>query len=345
MMRGLALGQYQQAGALFLNEGKNLLITFLAATAVVEGQLSLGSMLALQYMIGQLNSPVEQLVGFIQQYQDAQISLERLNEIHSQPDEEAVGGLLTSLPADQSLRLQNISFTYPGAGNSPVLRGLSLTIPAGKVTAIVGSSGSGKTTLLKLLLKVYEPDSGEIHVGKIALTGMSHRAWRSRCGTVLQDGLIFSDTIARNIAVGDEKPNMLRVLRATEVANIQSFVDELPLRFNTKVGAEGSGLSQGQRQRLLLARAAYKDPSYLFLDEATNALDANNERVILNNLNQFFENRTVVVVAHRLSTVRDADQIVVLEQGELVEVGTHDELTHKRGAYYQLVRNQLELGV
>ena len=344
-MQGLALGQYQQAGALFLNEGKNILITFLAATAVVNGQLTLGAMLALQYIIGQLNSPVEQLVLFTQHYQDAQLSLERLNEVHTQPDEEQSGALLTSLPTELGISLRNVSFTYPGAGNEPVLKNLNLSIPAGKVTAIVGSSGSGKTTLLKLLLRVYDPSAGDIRVGAASLQTISHRAWRKQCGTVLQDGLLFSDSIANNIAVVDDRPDLNRLFHAVEVANIGPFIDSLPLRYNTKIGAEGSGVSQGQRQRLLIARAIYKEPKYLFLDEATNALDANNERVILNNLNQFFENRTVVVVAHRLSTVRNADQIIVLEQGEVTEVGSHDELTRQRGRYYELVKNQLELGV
>ncbi len=310
---------------------------------MVQGTLTLGSMLALQYIIGQLNSPIEQLVQFMQQYQNARISLERLNEIHTQPDEESDTNRLTTLPIDQSITFRDVSFTYLGAGQEPVLRGLNLHIPAGRVTAIVGSSGSGKTTLLKLLLKVYEPGSGDIRVGQIGLSGFSHRAWRGQCGTVLQDGLIFSDTIANNIAVGDERPDLTRLAHATEVANIQTFVDGLPLRYNTKVGTEGSGISQGQRQRLLIARAVYKDPTYLFLDEATNALDANNERVILNKLNQFFQGRTVVVVAHRLSTVRNADQIVVLERGEIAEIGTHADLTQRRGYYYELVKNQLEL--
>ena len=345
MMRGLALGQYQQTGALFLNEGKNIVITFLAASAVVNGQLTLGGMLALQYIIGQLNSPVEQLVQFTQHYQDAQLSLERLNEIHTQPDEEQSVNLLTSLPTERSISFRNVSFTYPGAGNDPVLTNINLTIPEGQVTAIVGSSGSGKTTLLKLLLKIYDPSSGDIRVGRTSLSTISHRVWRGQCGTVLQDGLIFSDTIANNIAVADERPNIPRLLRAVDVANIEPFIDGLPLRYNTKIGAEGNGVSQGQKQRLLLARAVYKEPTYLFLDEATNALDANNERVIMQNLNQFFEGRTVVVVAHRLSTVRHADQIVVLEQGEITEIGTHDELTRQRGRYYELVKNQLELGI
>lgn len=367
-MKGLAIGQYQQAGALFLNEGRNIIITFLAATAVVNGQMTLGGMLAMQYIIGQLNGPVEQLIGFIQHYQDAQISLERLNEIHEQADEEVTGAVTLAASAPKSVALHDLWFTYPGAGNDPVLKGINLHIPAGKVTAIVGTSGSGKTTLLKLLLKFYEPTKGEIYLtenqfqspspefrpgrrfgrgqgGEVAvrLPDISHRTWRARCGTVLQDGFIFSDTIANNIAVSDATPDRQKLANAARVANIHGFIESLPLKYNTKIGSDGSGISQGQRQRMLMARAVYKNPDYLFLDEATNALDANNERVILHNLEQFFNGKTVVVVAHRLSTVKHADQIVVLEHGEIVEVGTHAELTQRAGRYYELVRNQLEL--
>ncbi|OIN57712.1 peptidase domain-containing ABC transporter [Arsenicibacter rosenii] len=362
-MKGLAIGQYQQAGALFLNEGRNIIITFLSATAVVNGQMTLGGMLAMQYIIGQLNGPVEQLIGFIQHYQDAQISLERLNEIHEQADEEVAGAGTMAASTPRSITLHDLWFTYPGAGNDPVLKGINLHIPAGKVTAIVGTSGSGKTTLLKLLLKFYEPTKGEIYLtenqfqspspgfqergqgGEVAvgLSDISHRAWRARCGTVLQDGFIFSDTIANNIAVSDETPDRQKLANAARVGNIHGFIESLPLKYNTKIGSDGSGISQGQRQRMLMARAVYKDPDYLFLDEATNALDANNERMILHNLAQFVNGKTVVVVAHRLSTVKQADQIVVLEQGEVVEVGTHAELTQRAGRYYELVRNQLEL--
>lgn len=367
-MKGLAVGQYQQAGAMFLNEGKNIIITFLAATAVVNGQLTLGAMMALQYIVGQMNSPVEQMIQFMQHWQDAKISLERLNEIHEVEDESSLttsplspllsgeGYLNSHLRKDglscaerQGMSLSGIFFTYPGAGNEPVLKDVNLFIPEGKITAIVGTSGSGKTTLLKLLLKFYPIATGTISTPFGDLQALAARFWRSQCGTVLQDGFIFSDTIANNIAVGDETPNISRLLYAVKVANIQDFINSLPLGFNTKIGTEGNGISQGQRQRLLIARAVYKDPAFLFFDEATNALDANNERVIMENLEDFFKSgpagqRTVVVVAHRLSTVKNADQIIVMEKGEIVEVGTHTTLTNRRGKYYELVKNQLELG-
>ncbi len=349
-MKGLALSQYQQAGAFTINEGKNIFITFLAAQAVINGQLSLGAMLAMQQIVGQLNSPIEQLIGFVQSLQDAKISLERLNEIHTLEDEEpADRPVATSLPEARGLQLKNVSFQYVGAGNEPVLQGIDLSILEGKTTAIVGMSGSGKTTLLKLLLKFYESTKGEIRLGEASLKNVSHSFWRSQCGVVMQDGFLFSDTIARNIAVGVERIDAQRLDNAVRVANLREFVDSLPSGYHTKIGAEGSGISQGQRQRILIARAVYKDPQYLFFDEATNALDANNEAVIVQNLNEFFrggtENRrTVVVVAHRLSTVSHADQIVVLDKGQITEVGTHADLVDKRGDYWRLVKNQLELG-
>ncbi len=370
-MKGLEIGQYQQAGAMFLNEGKNIVITFLAATAVVNGQLTLGAMMALQYIVGQMNSPVEQLIQFVQHWQDAKISLERLNEINTLKDESPLvessnrpnGGIDIVPPLEardgrsgvlppRGLLVSNLTFTYPGAGNEPVLKNIHLHIPPGKITAIVGTSGSGKTTLLKLLLRFYDlhpTTHGEIYLGNTKLSTIPHRQWRSQCGTVLQDGFIFSDTIANNIAVGDEVPDVQKLLHAVKVANIQEYIDSLPLGYNTKIGAEGNGISGGQKQRILIARAVYKDPDYLFFDEATSSLDANNERVIMENLEAFFKGsstkpRTVIVVAHRLSTVKNADQIVVMEKGEIVETGTHSELARQEGKYYELVKNQLELG-
>lgn len=344
-MRGLALNQSQQAGAFAINEGKNIFITFLAAQAVINGQLTLGGMLAVQYIIGQLNSPIEQLIGFTQGLQDAKISLERLNEIHTLTDEEPTGQpRLDQLPDSNELRLNQLTYQYPGAGNEPVLSKISLTIPAGKTTAIVGMSGSGKTTLLKLLLKFYEPLAGEIRLGDAALRNVGHALWRAQCGVVMQDGFIFSDSIARNIAVGADRIDAQKLDDAVRVANLREFVDSLPLGLHTKVGAEGNGISQGQRQRILIARAVYKNPQYIFFDEATNALDATNEAVIMKNLDAFFTGRTVVVVAHRLSTVCHADQIVVIDKGAITETGTHAELVAQRGDYWQLVKNQLELG-
>lgn len=344
-VKSLALGQYQQLGTFFINESKNILITFIVAKSVIDGQLTLGGMMAVQYIVGQLNSPIEQLLGFLQQFQDAKISLERLNEIHEMTDEEPIEKhFLTDLPLNKSISFQNLSFTYPGAGNEPVLQNITLHIPEGKTTAIVGMSGSGKTTILKLLLRFYDAEKGDIKVGSTYLNQISYRYWRGKCGIVMQDGFIFSDTIARNIAIGDEYPDMPKLLHAIKVANIIDFIEELPLGLNTKIGAAGNGISQGQRQRMLIARAVYKNPEYIFFDEATNALDANNEKVIMENLETFFKGRTVVVVAHRLSTVKNADNIIVLDKGAIIEQGTHTELTKNKGEYYQLVKNQLELG-
>jgi ATP-binding cassette subfamily B protein len=341
----LALSQYQQVGAFFLNQTKNILIIFYAAQAVLSGTLSLGEMLAIQFIVGQLNLPVEQLIQFSQSAQDAKISVDRLNDVHRVTDEEPEDRmLLAHLPSDKSISLRNVSFTYPGAGNKAVLQDVSFDIPQGKVTAIVGDSGSGKTTLLKLLLKIQVPEAGRIAIEDTDYNTLSHTALRRECGIVMQDGFIFSDTIANNIMVSSEEKNPTRLLHALRMANIEDFVKSSPLGLNTKIGADGNGLSQGQKQRILIARAIYKDPSYLLLDEATNALDANNERVIMGNLNQFFQGRTVVVVAHRLSTVRHADQIIVLQKGHITETGTHEELVQRQGFYYHLVRNQLELG-
>jgi len=344
-VKTLALNQYQQGGATFINEGKNILITFLSAAAVINGYLTLGQMVAVQYIVGQLSSPIEQMLGFVQGFQDAKISLERLNEIHQMQDEEPVGKEWShALPENKSLSISELTFRYPGAGNEPVLDKIDLLIPQGKTTAIVGMSGSGKTTILKLLLRFYEPQKGEIKVGDQQISNIGFKTWRSQCGVVMQDGFIFSDSIERNIAVGDEYPDKQKLKHAIKVANIQDFIDGLPLGLNTKIGAEGNGISQGQRQRMLIARAVYKNPEYLFFDEATNALDANNERVIMNNLHEFFHGRTVVIVAHRLSTVSNADNIIVLDKGHIIEQGTHQELTALKGDYYKLVKNQLELG-
>jgi ATP-binding cassette subfamily B protein len=344
-IKSLSLSQYQQVGSVFLNQTKNIFITFFAAKAVVEGDMTLGMMLAVQYIIGQLNAPIEQLIGFLHATQDAKISLERLGEIHLKDDEEdPEEEKLAILPEKKGITIKELSFQYEGPHSEFVLKDLDLHIPQGKVTAVVGTSGSGKTTLVKLLLGFYSPTKGEIRIGDIMLSNLSNRMWRQKSGVVMQDGFIFSDTIAKNIAVSDEIIDKERMLKAAKLANIHEFIETLPLGYNTKIGQEGHGLSQGQKQRILIARAAYIGPEYLFFDEATNALDSNNERIIMENLEVFFKGRTVVVVAHRLSTVKHADQIVVLEHGEIVERGTHQELTRLRGAYYNLVKNQLELG-
>ncbi|WMJ74362.1 peptidase domain-containing ABC transporter [Cytophagaceae bacterium ABcell3] len=344
-IKSMALEQHQEIGSVFINEIKNILITFLTAKAVIDGQISLGAMLAVQYIIGQLNSPVNQMIDFIRSAQDAKLSLLRLGEVHDREDEDAKGlEYVTRLPADKSLTVSGLTFRYGGPHSEAVLKDINLEIPEGKITAIVGTSGSGKTTLLKLLLKFYKLSPGTVRAGNIDLNNFSSRFWRSQCGVVMQDGFIFSDTIAANIAPGDEIPDREKLFHAVTVANIRGFVESLPLGYNTKIGAEGTGLSQGQKQRILIARAVYKDPAYIFLDEATNALDANNEKIIMNNLEEFFKGRTVIVVAHRLSTVRNAHQVITLDKGKLIECGSHQELIDGKGAYYHLVKNQLELG-
>jgi ATP-binding cassette subfamily B protein len=393
--KGLAISQWQSTGAFFINEGKNIVVTFLSAKAVIDGQMTFGTMLAVQYMIGQINGPISQLIGFIETLQYAKISMDRLNEIHTLEDEEPEHKKLSStlppyftkqlvggtgdmetmevnhvttgkddfgnfdpqIPAHfgtngyhdennspSAIYFKNLTFTYAGAGNEPVLKDINLTIPLGKTTAIVGTSGSGKTTLLKLFLKYYEPQKGEIKLDATSLGSISHKTWRSHCGSVMQESFVFSNTIARNIAVGDEEIDIDRLYNAARMANILEFIVGLPLGFNTKIGAEGMGISTGQRQRVLIARAVYRDPEFILFDEATNSLDANNEKIIMKNLKVFFRHKTVIVVAHRLSTVKNADQIILLNKGVVEERGTHDELINLKGAYYTLIKNQLELG-
>lgn len=344
-IEGTALGQYQQVGSVFFSQTTSLLISFLSAKAVIEGNITLGMMMSISYIIGQLSGPIGQVIGFVQSLQDAKISLERLNEIHNTQDEEqTVREKLNELPSDKSISFDQVYFSYDGADRDHVLDNLSLSIPQNKITAIVGASGSGKTTIIKLLLGFYPPLKGQLRIGDVPLDEINPHLWRRQSGAVMQDGFIFSDTIANNIAVGVEAIDKKRLLHAVETANIREFIESLPLKYNTKIGMEGNGISQGQRQRLLIARAVYKDPEFLFFDEATNALDANNERIILDNLNAFYRGKTVVIVAHRLSTVQNADNIIVLDKGKIVEEGTHKALTALKGAYYTLVKNQLELG-
>lgn len=344
-MKSLRLKQSQEAGCLFINEVKNMLITVMAATAVIHGNMTLGMMLAVQYITGQLNAPVEQLMGFIYSLQDVKISLERINEIHTMQDEATGRRNTASFPTtDRSLRLFHVSFKYDPHALKETLSEVGFTIPSGKVTAIVGTSGSGKTTLIKLMLGYYPVSSGRITVGGVDINDLDLKWWRRQCGVVMQEGVIFSESIARNIAVDDGEIDRERLLRAVEIAHIKDYILQLPLKFNTKIGRDGIGLSRGQQQRILIARAVYKDPAFIFLDEATNSLDANNERAIVDDLNTFYKGRTVIVVAHRLSTVRNADNIIVIDRGHIVETGNHTTLIEKKGAYYRLVKNQLELG-
>ena len=384
-IKGLALGQYQQLGSVFFTQVTTLLISYISARSVIEGNMTLGMMMSVSYIIGQLSGPIGQVIGFVQSAQDAKISLERLNEIHNKEDEtvRTESEYISELPENKNIIIDNVYFSYDGAERDYALNGVSLFIPQNKTTAIVGASGSGKTTLIKLLLGFYKPNKGEIyltngkthestnlkngvmleranartenpfapssirafeHSSVYALSDINPQLWRQSTGAVMQDGFIFSDTIANNIAVGVDNIDKKRLKFAAQTANIHDFIESLPLKYNTKIGMDGSGISQGQRQRLLIARAVYKNPDFLFFDEATNALDANNERVILDNLKEFYKGKTVVIVAHRLSTVQNADKIVVMDNGKIAEHGTHAALTEKRGLYYNLVKNQLELG-
>ena len=365
-IRSLALEQYQEIGSSFFTQLKNIFISFLAAKLVIEQQISLGVMLSISYIVGQMNSPLTQIITFIKNVQDAKISLDRLNEIHNRPEEEANEDAIQNDSSGQSsdslffnhqlfkkylyentgegIKIQNLSFRY-GSPKSPlVLKNINMEIPKGKVTAIVGASGSGKTTLLKLLLKFYPPAEGQILVDGLNLQDISAQLWRENVGTVMQEGFIFSDSIARNIAVDGERIQEDKLFNAVKMANLQDYVAKLPLGFTTRIGNTGSGLSGGQKQRLLISRAVYKDPKYLFFDEATSALDANNEKVIMHNLDEFYKGKTVVVIAHRLSTVKNADQIIVMKDGSIVENGCHEALAKEKGYYYELVKNQLELG-
>lgn len=345
-IKGLAIGQYQQLGSVFFTQVTSLLVSYISARSVIEGNMTLGMMMSVSYIIGQLSAPVSQAINFIQSAQDAKISLERLNEIHNREDEEqSIAEKITELPENKSIIVEDVFFSYDGAERNYALNGVSLVIPQNKTTAIVGSSGSGKTTLIKLLLNFYNPNKGEIRIDNASLNEINPHLWRQSTGAVMQDGFIFSDTIANNIAVGVETIDKKRLKEAAQTANIHEFINSLPLKYNTRTGMDGNGVSQGQRQRLLIARAVYKNPDFLFFDEATNALDANNERIILDNLKEFYRGKTVVIVAHRLSTVQNADKIIVMDSGKIVEEGTHAALTEKRGLYYGLVKNQLELGM
>ncbi|MGW8314858.1 MAG: peptidase domain-containing ABC transporter, partial [Bacteroidales bacterium] len=343
-MKTLSLNQYQEAGGVFINETKNILINVTAAVAVVNGNLTLGTLLAISYILGQLNGPIEQMITFFHRAQDAKISLERLGEIHDSEDEYQKETGVTVLPAIDRVTVNHLGFSYPGALTRKVLEEINLTLRKDTVTAIVGVSGSGKTTLIKLLLGFYPPDTGEIRAGDMNIQMMSPDLWREQCGVVMQDGYIFSDTIARNIALGEQEIHPDQLLYAARMACIDDFIDLLPLGFNTKIGQEGLTLSGGEEQRILIARAIYKNPAFLFLDEGTSALDAKNERRIMENLQMVFKGKTVVIVAHRLSTVKNADQIIVLDGGKIVEEGKHNTLIAKKGHYFELVRNQLELG-
>ena len=344
-VKGLTIGQIQQSGSAFFTQATNIIISFIAARAVVEGNMTLGMMMSLTYIIGQVSAPIGDFIGFAHALQDARISMERLNDIHAQEDEEYdICNKLSLLPENGTITVRDLTYSYSGAERDYAIKNLSLDIPEGKVTAIVGESGSGKTTLIKLLQGFYKPNSGTIKVGGISLDCINPHLWRKSTGSVMQESYIFSDTIAKNIALSTDEVDVKRLYDSALLANADEFISALPLGYNTRIGMEGSGVSQGQRQRLLIARAIYKNPKYLFFDEATNSLDATNERIIMENLQKIFLNRTVVIAAHRLSTVMNADNIVVMKKGEIMEQGTHSELVALRGHYYTLVKNQLELG-
>lgn len=340
----LKLEQVQRAGALFFNETKNLLIIYLVAQGVLNTTLTLGMLVAIQYIIGQLNMQINQLTEFLKSMQDAKISLERIGEIHLKENETVIEENNIVFPSEGDIVLENVNFSYGGVNAAPNIKNINLSIPNGKITAILGPSGSGKTTLLKILLNLYKPTEGNIKLGELNLLSVNPRLWRSKIGVVMQDGHLFSDSIAKNIALGEEIIDKRKLQQSINIANLQSYIEYLPLGYNTVIGPEGQGLSQGQKQRILIARAVYKEPDFLFFDEATSALDTFNEMLILENLKVAFKNKTIIIVSHRLSTVLKADQIVVMEDGEMIEVGSHEELTFVRGAYYQLVKNTLELG-
>ena len=343
-MSSLRLEQYQTVGSGFINEFKNILITIISAKLVVEGEITLGMMLAISYVVGQLNGPISQIIDFIKELQDAKISLDRISEIHKKEDEESIDqDKIKNISIYEDIILQNVFYRYIGS-DQMVLQDLNIEIPSQKVTAIVGVSGSGKTTLMKLLLKFYDPKEGHINLGRYNLKNISQKTWRNHCGVVMQEGYIFNDSIANNIAITHEGLDKEKLIHAVEVANLREFIETLPLAYNTKIGMEGVGLSTGQKQRILIARAVYKNPDFLFFDEATSALDANTEKTIMEQLKIFFKNKTVLIIAHRLSTVKNADQIVVLDKGKIIEKGNHTELVNQKGAYYHLVKNQLELG-
>lgn len=343
-IKTLIWGQFQSSGSLLINSIKNILISFLTAKAVIDGNMTLGMMMSVQYILGQLQGPISAFIGLAHAYQDAKISIERLGEVHNREDEESVEHKLSSLPPNADICLQNISFQYEGPDSPLVLNKVNLTIPHKKTTAIVGSSGCGKTTLLKLLLKFYNPTQGTMKIGNVNFENLRNDIWRKHCGAVMQNSFIFSDTIIKNIIPNNhQQPDIQRLNHAVSVANIQDWIESLPAGYKTKIGTEGHGLSQGQRQRLLIARAVYKDPDFLFFDEATNSLDSKNERIITENLQDYYKDKTVIIVAHRLSTVRHANQIVVLDAGKIVEIGSHSELISSKGHYYKLVKNQLDI--